>query len=116
MSRRERRLLDFDPLTGISCVVEFDVDGSMHLDHYDAYNQTAVVADHNQRLRNDDDYTKNGIKNDYWHYAKIPTIWIYKWKQELGVDVFNRDHRKKVMQLLNTDYQWMKTTNKTHDR
>lgn len=113
---RERRLLDYDPITGVSCFVEFDVNGDMHIDHHQDYSATVAVAEHNKALRNEEDYTKKGIKSDYWHYASIPNIWVMKWKQELGVDLYNRDHMKKVMKLLNTEYQWMKTTDKVHDR
>jgi hypothetical protein len=114
-NRRERRLLDFDPITGTSCVVEFDVDGSMHIDHYQDYGAVEAVAEHNLRLRNEEQYRKKN-KDDIHHYATIPNIWIMKWKQELGVDLYNKGDMPKVMKLLNTEYQWMKTTNKHHDR
>lgn len=37
--------------------------------------------------------------------ASIPLIVAEKWKQDLGVDVFNPDHTKKVQSLLNSN-EW----------
>jgi len=42
--------------------------------------------------------------------ASIPLVIIEKWKRELGVDVFNKDHMPKVKQLLNDpEYKWLRT-------
>lgn len=42
--------------------------------------------------------------------ASIPLIVIEKWKRELGVDVFNKDHMPKVKQLLNdSEWHWLRT-------
>jgi hypothetical protein len=42
--------------------------------------------------------------------ASIPLIVIEKWKRELGVDVFNKDHMPKVKQLLNDpEWRWLRT-------
>jgi hypothetical protein len=42
--------------------------------------------------------------------ASIPMAIIEKWKNEMGVDVFNPDHLPKVRQLLNSsEYLWLRT-------
>lgn len=42
--------------------------------------------------------------------ASIPLIVVEKWKRELGVDVFNKDHMPKVKQLLNdAEWRWLRT-------
>lgn len=56
----------------------------------------------------------SGIKRDFWHFASIPPVVIMKLRFEHGVDVFNRNHQKKLFQLLNTDYKYLKTTNLMH--
>jgi|TARA_R110000822_G_scaffold220439_2_gene354387 hypothetical protein len=46
--------------------------------------------------------------------ASIPLIVIEKWKRELGVDVFNKDHMPKVKQLLNdAEWRWLRTHEST---
>lgn len=73
------------------------------------------ILDANKVLQNDDQLTKDGIKNSWWHYAQIPNIIIEKWKNEHGVDVFNKDHEKAVYKLLNDpQYKFLKTTTKMH--
>jgi hypothetical protein len=42
--------------------------------------------------------------------ASIPMAVIEKWKNELGVDVFNPDHRPAVRRLLNSnEYAFLRT-------
>jgi len=49
---------------------------------------------------------RNGMRK----VASIPLIVIEKWKRELGVDVFNKDHMPKVKQLLNDpEWRWLRT-------
>ena len=75
---------------------------------------TAII-EANKALQNSDSFTRKGIKAGWWEYANIPNILIEKWKNELGVDVFNKDHQKKVYSLLNQpEYRYLKTTTKMH--
>jgi hypothetical protein len=42
--------------------------------------------------------------------ASIPMIIIEKWRNELGVDVFNPDHKEAVRRLLNSsEYLYLRT-------
>ena len=61
-----------------------------------------------------DGLTDSGIKRDLWQYAHIPPVVIMKLKNEYGVDVFNRNHYPKLFKLLNTEFQYLKTTDKRH--
>lgn len=53
----------------------------------------------------------HGYKSDVLnHVARIPLVIAEKWKRELGVDVFNRNHEQKVKALLNSpEYQYLRT-------
>lgn len=107
-----KRLLDFNPLTGESVTFEYNPDDTMRITH----NQdVSAILSANRDLANNDELTARGIKKDMWHYATIPNILIQKWKQEKGVDVFDKAHRKKVFSLLNSpEYAYLKTTRKHH--
>ena len=73
------------------------------------------ILEMNKALQNDTDASKQGIKNGWWHYGQIPNIIIEKWKNDHGVDVFNKDHQKAVFKLLNDpQYRYLKTTTKFH--
>ena len=58
--------------------------------------------------------TDSGIKRDMWHYAQIPPVVILEMKFKHGVDLFNRDHEKRVFELINREYPYLKTTEKMH--
>jgi hypothetical protein len=109
-----RRLIDRNPLTGAECWYE-----------YDSLNDTAVITheqdvgeilERNVISQNDDDKTKRGIKGDWWKYASIPNIVWLKWKQEKGIDIFDKNHRNAMFKLLNDpEYRFLKTTAKHHE-
>lgn len=61
-----------------------------------------------------DTKTDYGIKNDMWHYARVPYIIIQKMKLEDGVDFYSEADEAKVFHLLNTKYSKFKTTHKNH--
>lgn len=43
--------------------------------------------------------------------AEIPNIVVEKWMRELGVNIFDRNHAKKVQQLLNSnEYAYLRTS------
>jgi hypothetical protein len=71
------------------------------------------VLEYTKRLRNDG-MTDYGIKQDLWHYAQIPPVIILEMRFKHGVDVFQKDHLHKVFQLINTEYPYLKTTEKMH--
>src|SRR3990167_9988083 len=108
-----RRLLDHDKLTCIS---------TFH--HYDASKKETTIEyqqdvehhlDANTVLRNDDDYTKKGMKDDFWHYAHIPDIVQLQWIIKYGLenDPMKKGNEKLLFSLLNSrEYCRLKTTNK----
>lgn len=108
-----RRLLATDPITGIATFHEYN----------EATNETTIIyvgddtpcIEENKRLANDADYTKNGIKQEFWRYASIPPSIQLKWLTEKGVDVYNKDHGKKIGELVNDrEYSYLKTTSRHH--
>ena len=108
-----KRILDYDPQTGVTEYFEYDSlsDTTTLSRHQDVES----VLEGNKTLQNDTDYTKKGIKGSFWHYANIPLITIEKWLNEEGIDVFNKNHERKVFQKLNSpEYRFLKTTHKTH--
>jgi len=109
-----KQLIDVDPLSKIE---------TWH--HYDPITDETTIQEiqdvdpwlkQAKELKKDEDYSKRGIKNNLWHYATIPNSVITKLAVEHGVDVFNKDHTKKVMQLLNTEFPALKVTRGFHDK
>ena len=108
-----KRLVSYDPMTGLSTYVDYDY--STDTTHVGTEQDVKLLLEVNKILQNDESYSKQGIKDSWWHYASYPAIIIEKWRNEFGVDVFNKDHQKKVLELTNRpEYRYLKTTTKMH--
>jgi hypothetical protein len=103
------KFVDID-YRGVSTWADKTIDGKMQY-HYEQ--DVEPILDHAKRIRNDG-LADKGIKNDMWHYAYIPPVVQMEWLVKYGVDFNKKDHLKAVLRLLNTDYKYLKTTDKNH--
>ncbi|TFH50927.1 MAG: hypothetical protein E4H01_01190 [Lysobacterales bacterium] len=104
-----KRVVEYDPFTGMTTT--FDYDHSTDTTTVGLEQDVSLLLDVNKVLQNDANYSKDGIKRDWWHYASIPSIIIEKWLNEDGVNVFDKDHTKAVYKKLNDPaYRYLKTT------
>lgn len=109
-----KRLLDYDPITGVSCYYEHKAENVV-LTHEQDASLVQSILDANKMDASDQDKTKRGIKQDWWKYASIPTIVEVEWLQKYGVSLDNPAHKKKIFELLNhPDYKYLKATDKIH--
>jgi hypothetical protein len=107
-----RRVLDFDPLSRTTTYFDFDAQDQMHITTVQAVDH---VLDATTKRRNDDDYTKRGIKDDMWHYARIPDSVALEMKTKHGVNMLSgKIDWKAVLKCINTHYPALKTTTKHH--
>lgn len=108
-----KRIVDYDPMTGVTTF--FDYDHATDTTYVGSEQDVSLLLDANKALQNEDSYTKKGMKDGWWHYAAYPAVIIEKWLNEHGVNVFNKDHQKKVFELTNRpEYRYLKTTTKMH--
>lgn len=108
-----KRVLEHDPLTGITTY--FDYIHETDTTVIERVQDVEPILETNKILQNDDDITKQGIKDSWWKYATIPNIIIEKWLSEHGVNLYDRNHQKAVFKLLNDpQYRYLKTTAKMH--
>lgn len=109
-----KRLLDHDPITGIT--EWFHYDEATGQRHVETVQDVEPFIELCKTLRNDEEYSKRGIKNEMWHYAKIPMVVEDKIRREHGIDINMMDQDKffKFMQIIETDYPYLKTTTKQH--
>lgn len=108
-----KRLIDFDPLTQESVWMDVDeVNGTFDLHHSQPVEH---ILENNRRLANDTDYTKKGIKDDWWHYASIPNIVIQEWSKKVGGDILSKKYEKELFKFLNSpDYAYLRSTHGKH--
>lgn len=108
-----RRLLDYDPLTGVS--TWFSYEASTDNMHITSEQDVNPILDGITERRNDGDYSRKGIKNDWWHYARLPLTVILEMKAKHGVDLMaQKVDWKSALKIINREYPLLKTTDKTH--
>jgi len=106
-------LVDYDPITKEWVAFEWnEADETFTLGHHQ---DVTPILEANKLMQLDTERTAAGIKEEFWHYAKIPNIIAMKWLKEKGVDIFDKGHEKAVFALLNDpEYLYLKTTHKKH--
>lgn len=107
MSNRD--LIDYDPLTGVSCFIEYLEGTKFRIVHECEQESIQPILDRNARMRNDTQYKKDGIKKSWMHAAEIPPFVQIKWLTEEGIDVLDPNHWDRVKAKLNSpDYAYLK--------
>ena len=100
------RFLGYDPAYGLTDAfhVNNDVDFAV-----ETRQDVEPILDNNKRLANDNDgYSPS---RELRRIASIPLVIVEKWKNEMGVDVFKKDHQAKVRALLNDpDWRYLRTS------
>ena len=108
-----RRLISKDELTGVETHHEYDYLTDETRVIYTGDAEPYIEA--NKALANDTEYSKQGIKQEFWKYASIPPSLQVKWKFEKGIDVYNKDHGAAIGTLVNSpEYKHLKVTTKYH--
>lgn len=111
-----KRILDYDPFSGITTTFDYEHDTDTAI--VARSQDVSLILDANKVLQNNDEVTKKGIKNDWWHYAQIPNIVMEIWLTKHGVDAMKKENWEKgggVWKLLNDpEYRYLKTTTKYH--
>jgi hypothetical protein len=111
-------LIDTDPFTGITTTVQYNAEkDSVVLGYIASGAGVNAVLEDNKAAALELDRHRKEAKEEWAHYAKIPTIVQYEWLYKHGVDFAKRDHWPGVMRLLNSpDYRYLKRTTYHHDR
>jgi hypothetical protein len=108
-----RRILDHDPLTGETVYWDYSAsEDRVYVTHEQDVNS---VLDQTFAMRNDTDYSRAGIKKDWWHYARIPNAVILDMKLKHGIDLMApKIDWKAALRIINQHYPALKVTSGTH--
>ena len=110
-----KHLLDYNPHTGESVYFDYsEAEGSPQAVITHTQDVSAIANQCHAWAVKTDTKTDFGIKQDLWHYARIPNSIILEMKQKHGVDFFDKNDSAKVYHLINTEYSKFKTTHKNH--
>ena len=103
----------------------FDVDPELGIKEYWDYDPVsdsfAIVTEQDvgpflermQQLRNNPEISAKGIKEDWWHYASIPTVVELELRKR-GIDIYDNIATKDILKVINTEFPYLKATTKTH--
>lgn len=107
-----KRIVDYDPYTRMTTT--FDYDHVSDTTIIGREQNVEGIIEVNKALANNEDYTKGGIKESWFHCATIPNVVAEIWLNRYGVNVFDKNHTKAVKRLLNDpEWRYLKTTTKT---
>lgn len=101
---------EYDPYTGVTTINHATDDDDLVTVH--RMQDVQPILDTMAEARNTN-ATDKGIKKDLWFYCTIPKVVMYEMLNK-GINVFNKDHTKKVLDEINANYPYLKTTTKTH--
>lgn len=102
-----RRFLGHDPVYGMTEFFHYDNDtGDFSIE---TVQDVEPFLDANKRAQNNGDgFTPS---RDMKRIANIPNVVIEKWLNELGVNVFDKNHEPAVRRLLNDpDWRYLRTS------
>jgi len=98
---------ELDPLTGIRTDTSYDeMTGQMTL-HRTA--DVEPVLDFSKTMANEVGINKQGIKDGWWLYAKLPPIVILQMRAK-GINVFDKNDQNRMFEEINTHYPHLKCT------
>ena len=99
---------EWNPHTGVWYEEEYDHTTDSIIVH--TKQDVQPVLDYAKAQRNSGINDKVG---DFAHYAIMPATVIVALKQK-GIDIHNKNHTKRVIQEIETNYKYLKTTNLKH--
>jgi hypothetical protein len=110
------KFLDFDPLRGLEQWEDTSgVGGTGKLQiHYRQDVEPVLDLAKYERLNGIADKAGKESRQDVYLYARIPPVVQLKLKYEYGLDINKRDHMKRILEVIDRDFPYCKTTEKKH--
>ena len=110
-----REFFDYDPLTGITEYLEFSSDGKTFSIHSEQ--DVEPILNFCKELANtgttDGNKRGEGFRGEGWLYASIPAV-VQAQMFKKGINILDPNHTKAVVDSVNRDYPYCKTTHKYH--
>jgi hypothetical protein len=106
------KFVDYDPDRGVE-TWEDSYEGKLQI-HYRQDVEPLLDLAKQERNYGLADKRVNGKTDDIRLYARIPAVTIMEMRFKHGVDIFNKDHLKRAVELINREYPNLKATTMTH--
>ena len=108
-----RRLLDSDPVNGIDTWHEYNPETKETTLIYVPTHDVSDTLDILKAKANDAQASRDGIKNEWWHYAHIPNSLLLKCQIEEGIDT--NDTKALLRKVNSPEYKYLKATALKHE-
>lgn len=106
----DKRMIDIDPVTGIRTFHHYDHDTK--ITRIEQQQDCQRIVDHCKTLANDGSYKARGIKQDWYHFARVPNTVLVELMQKYNLDYNRREDLPKIEQVLQRDYKKLLTVNR----
>ena len=102
-----RRLLDYDPLSGIQTWHAYD--DATDTTYIEELQDVEPFLEANKKLQNETEYSAEGKRREWWHVASIPAGVQLKWLKE-GINIHNKNHWPAVRRkLMDPEFRYLRT-------
>lgn len=98
---------DHDPVTGVTQTYDYDPTTDSHI--LTSHQDLSAFLDTMQAKRNNPDYWRKGVKEEFAHYASIPPV-IELALRKKGIDIHDKTQTKRILNEINQNYPYLKTT------
>jgi hypothetical protein len=98
---------DHDPVTGVTQTYDYDPATDSHI--LTSHQDLSTFLDTMQAKRNNPDYWRKGVKEEFAHYASIPPVIELELRKK-GIDIHDRTQTKRIRNEINQNYPYLKTT------
>lgn len=104
-----KKILDYDPLTKTQTWYESDPSGKVVIS---THQDDRHIVEWTKKMQRDSSYKQQGIKNDWYHCARVPNGVLMKIMEDYGYSPFNNDDVDKILQVVQRDYKHCLTVNR----
>lgn len=106
------QFFDYDPTTGVTQYFDYLEKDGKDYGVIKSVQDIEPLLKWCQENRDQPDVWRQGVKESWALYAKIPAIVQLELKKK-GIDINNPDHSKAVFREINQNYPFLKVTTKT---
>ena len=105
------RLIEYDAATKTHVYHEYD--HSTQQTHILEVQDVRPYLEMNKKLASCDEYKRQGIKEDWYHFASVPNSVLMKFLTEHNLDWRDKDDLKKIEKLLQSnEYSLLRTVDR----
>jgi hypothetical protein len=100
---------DHDPINGTVQTYDYDPVSDSHM--ITTHQDISGILDTLQKARNDPEYWKKAVKEEWVHFATIPSVVEMELKKK-GLNLYDKNATKRIMQEIERNYPYLKAVDK----